>query len=136
MLFRSYTQVEYLSDGLPDAFACADIMLSRAGSNSLSEILALQKPALLIPYHSGRGDQIENAASLKARHLAHVLLQSEMTPETLTKELFSLWEDRNLLHLRLSELSGRDGTEAVLSQIRRFMLPEKEHASMQDNHAR
>lgn len=48
-----YKQFEYLSDELPDAFACADIMLSRAGSNSLSELMALCKPALLIPYHSG-----------------------------------------------------------------------------------
>ena len=46
-----YKQFEYLSDELPDAFACADIMLSRAGSNSLSELMALCKPALLIPYH-------------------------------------------------------------------------------------
>lgn len=68
-----YRQFEYLSDELPDAFACADIMLSRAGSNSLSELMALCKPALLIPYHSGRGDQVLNANSLKARGLAHVM---------------------------------------------------------------
>lgn len=47
-----YKQFEYLSDELPDAFACADLLLSRAGSNSLSELMALHKPALLIPYHS------------------------------------------------------------------------------------
>lgn len=68
-----YRQFEYLSDELPDAFACADIMLSRAGSNSLSELMALCKPALLIPYHSGRGDQVLNAklpesARFGARH--------------------------------------------------------------------
>lgn len=61
-----YRQFEYLSDELPDAFACADIMLSRAGSNSLSELMALCKPALLIPYHSGRGDQVLNANSLES----------------------------------------------------------------------
>ena len=82
-----YKQFEYLSDELPDAFACADLLLSRAGSNSLSELMALHKPALLIPYHSGRGDQVLNANSLKERGLAHVMLQADLTAETLPLRL-------------------------------------------------
>ena len=35
-----YVQFEYLSEEMPNAYACADIILSRAGSNSVSEILA------------------------------------------------------------------------------------------------
>jgi UDP-N-acetylglucosamine--N-acetylmuramyl-(pentapeptide) pyrophosphoryl-undecaprenol N-acetylglucosamine transferase len=44
-------------------------LISRAGSNTLSEILALRKPALLIPYPktASRGDQILNAQSFEAR---------------------------------------------------------------------
>ena len=99
-----YKQFEYLSDELPDAFACADIMLSRAGSNSLSELMALCKPALLIPYHSGRGDQVLNANSLKARGLAHVMPQSELTAESLPPAIDALWADRELLHQRLAAL--------------------------------
>ncbi len=119
-----YKQFEYLSEDLPDAFACADIMLSRAGSNSLSEILALRKPALLIPYHSGRGDQVQNAASLKARQLAHVLPQSDMTAQSLINALRELWSDREALSSRLSALPDSDGTNAVMSEIYRYMLPE------------
>ena len=99
-----YKQFEYLSDELPDAFACADIMLSRAGSNSLSELMALCKPALLIPYHSGRGDQVLNANSLKARGLAHVMPQSELTAESLPPAIDALWADRELLRQRLAAL--------------------------------
>lgn len=87
-----YKQFEYLSDELPDAFACADIMLSRAGSNSLSELMALCKPALLNPYHSGRGDQVLNANSLKARGLAHVM-PSELTAESLPPAIDALWAE-------------------------------------------
>ena len=114
-----YRQFEYLSEDLPDAFACADILLSRAGSNSLSEILALKKPALLIPYHSGRGDQVLNANSLKSRGLAHVMIQSDMNAESMTKALLALWEDRELLAQRLDALPPADGTQAVLAQIRK-----------------
>ncbi|MBR1408419.1 MAG: undecaprenyldiphospho-muramoylpentapeptide beta-N-acetylglucosaminyltransferase [Clostridia bacterium] len=119
-----YRQFEYLSEELPDAFACADFMLSRAGSNSLSEILALHKPALLIPYHSGRGDQVQNAASLKARGLAHVLPQSDMTAASLTKALDALVADRDRLVSALVSLPEADGTQAVLREIRQFMRPE------------
>ena len=115
-----YRQFEYLTDELPDAFACADILLSRAGSNSLSEILALHKPALLIPYHSGRGDQVLNANSLKARGLAHVMLQSELTAQSLPPAIDALWEDRELLVQRMSALPDADGTQAVLAQIHKY----------------
>ena len=115
-----YRQFEYLSDELPDAFACADVMLSRAGSNSLSEILALRKPALLIPYHSGRGDQLLNANSLKARGLAHVMVQSDLNAASLVTAIDALWDDRALLVQRMAALPDADGTQPVLAQIRKY----------------
>ena len=115
-----YRQFEYLTDELPSAFACADILLSRAGSNSLSEILALKKPALLIPYHSGRGDQVLNANSLKARGLAHVMIQSDLTAKTLVPAINALYEERELLIQRIAALPDADGTKAVLDQIHKY----------------
>ena len=112
-----YVQFEYLTDGMPDAYACADILLSRAGSNSLSEILALHKPALLVPYHSGRGDQVLNAKSVESRGLAHVLLQGDMNPDTLVSAIHDLYNDRETIRARLETLPNADGTEAVLAQI-------------------
>ena len=66
MGMKGYCQKEFLSDEMPDALAVADVVLSRAGSNTLSELLALHKPMLLVPYPLGasRGDQIENAKKL------------------------------------------------------------------------
>ena len=116
-----YKQFEYLSSDLPDAFACADIVLSRAGSNSLSELLALRKPALLIPYHSGRGDQVLNANSLKARGLAHVMIQSDMNAQSLPAAIDALWADKQLLIQRLNAQEDADGTQAVLDQIHKYM---------------
>ena len=115
-----YRQFEYLSDGLPDAFACADLVLSRAGSNSLSELMALCKPMLLIPYHSGRGDQLLNANSLKARGLAHVMVQSDLSAQSLPPAIDALWEDRALLVQRLRALPDADGTQLVLDQIEKY----------------
>ena len=121
-----YKQIEYMTEDLPHAMACADFMLSRAGSNSLSEIMALAKPALLIPYHSGRGDQVQNARSLAARGLARVLIQSEMTSDRLVQELDALWAEHDALQERLRALPDADGTRAVLGQIERYARPSQE----------
>lgn len=116
---QNYVQLEYLNEEMADAYACADILISRAGANSLCEILALRKPALLIPYPMGasRGDQILNAESFEKRGLSRVLQQSEMTPKTLKEEIISLYHDRgNLLDAMAAEPTA-NGIDAVLAQI-------------------
>ena len=114
-----YCQKEFLDEDLPDALAVADIVLSRAGSNTLSELLALHKPMLLVPYPLGasRGDQIENAESYRRRGLAHVLSQESMEVETLTRELLALLQNREKLAHALESYPIKDGTEAVLQLI-------------------
>ena len=114
-----YCQKEFLSAEMPDALAVADIVLSRAGSNTLSELLALHKPMLLVPYPLGasRGDQIENAKSYQRQGLAHVLMQEDMTPETLTQSLLELLSQRQELARTLEAYPVKDGTDAVLELI-------------------
>ncbi len=117
---RGYRQVEYVREGMPDAFAAADLVLSRAGSNALCELLALKKPHLLIPYPKGstsRGDQVENALSFESRGFSRVLWQQEMTPQRLTDELMKTWRDRAYYVDRMKKEPSADGTRAVLEQI-------------------
>lgn len=117
-----YRQFEYLEGELADAFAMADILVSRAGSTTISEILALRKPALLIPYpsSSSRGDQIENARNLEKRGLAMALMQDELTPESLVQQLSDLWGRRAEYVARMESITDADGTLAVLEQIRKY----------------
>ena len=114
-----YTQVEFLDAELPDALACADLVLSRAGSNALCEFQALCKPLLLVPYPKGasRGDQILNAQSLEKRGLCHVLMQENMTADTLAKALMQTWADRETLVAAVKKAPPADGTRRVLEMI-------------------
>jgi len=114
-----YTQVEFLDAELPDALACADLVLSRAGSNALCEFQALCKPLLLVPYPKGasRGDQILNAQSLEKRGLCRVLMQEDMTADTLAKALMQTWEDRDKLVDAVKKAPPADGTKRVLEMI-------------------
>lgn len=115
-----YVQCEYLNEEMADAYACADILISRAGSNALCEILALKKPALLIPYPKGasRGDQILNAESFRQRGFSHVLMQEDMTPERLVEAAIHLYHERGSLYEAMSaDASNTNGVDRVLEVI-------------------
>ncbi len=114
-----YAQMEFLDKDLPDVLACADIVLSRAGSNALMEFQALAVPLLLVPYPkgAGRGDQILNAQSLEKRGLCRVLLQENMTADTLTQALLDTWRDRDTLTAVVKSAPPADGTKRVLEMI-------------------
>jgi UDP-N-acetylglucosamine--N-acetylmuramyl-(pentapeptide) pyrophosphoryl-undecaprenol N-acetylglucosamine transferase len=107
---------------MADAYACADILVSRAGSNSLCEILAVRKPALLIPYPKGasRGDQILNAESFRTQGFSHVLQQEDMTPESLIKGIEQLYHDRGALYEAMATEPTANGIDNVLEQIYKY----------------
>ena len=116
---EGYSQVEFLDAELPDALACADLVLSRAGANALCEFQALGRPMLLIPYPKGasRGDQILNAKSLQKRGLCHVLMQEDMTKESLVQAVRDTWADRENLEAALKNAPPANGTKRVLEMI-------------------
>ena len=119
---KGYQQFEYVSGELADLFAATDLIVSRAGSNSICEFLALKKPHLLIPLskNASRGDQILNAASFAAQGFARVLPEEEMTAETLMENILTLYDNRNKYVERMEKSGLSDGTMGVLSQIRKF----------------
>jgi len=118
----NYTQREYLNEEMADAYACADILVSRAGSNSLCEILAVRKPALLIPYpkDASRGDQLLNAESFRARGFSYVLQQEDMNAETLVKNIEKLYHDRGALYEAMATDPTANGIDSVLEQIYKY----------------
>lgn len=87
-----YKQFEYVTTELPNLLHAADLIVSRAGSNSIFEFLALHKPMLLIPLSAqkSRGDQILNANLFKKQGYAEVLEEEALTKETFMKSLHTL----------------------------------------------
>ena len=93
---EGYAQYEYIKQELPDLFALADIVISRAGANAICEIHALHKPNLLIPLSAkaSRGDQILNARSFERQGYSMVLEEEEITEESLLKAIRELYAKR------------------------------------------
>lgn len=91
-----YVQYEYVQQQLPDMFALADIVISRAGANAICELAALAKPNLLIPLSAkaSRGDQILNARSFERQGYSMVLEEEEITEEVLLNTIRKLYAER------------------------------------------
>jgi len=66
----------------------ADLVISRAGANTISELAVLGKPAILIPLPwAGGGEQMENAKILKKVGMVEILEQQNLTGKTLLRDI-------------------------------------------------
>ncbi len=86
---ESYKPYNFIYQEMPDVVSAADVILSRAGANSIWEAAVLNKPMVLVPLcGSGtRGDQVDNAEFFKNRGAAEMLLGAEADSEHLKESL-------------------------------------------------
>ncbi len=117
-----YVQIPYLHETLPNVLQAADIIVSRAGSNSITEFHALKKPMLLIPLPLGasRGDQILNAKSFEQRGIAKLLLQENMNKESFIEAINSLYNDKQSLINNMETDMAKDGTKEIVELIKKY----------------
>ncbi|HAF27154.1 MAG TPA: undecaprenyldiphospho-muramoylpentapeptide beta-N-acetylglucosaminyltransferase [Lachnospiraceae bacterium] len=115
---RGYKQFEYVKAELKDLFALADIVISRAGANAICELLALQKPNILIPLIMGsRGDQILNAKSFEAQGYSIMLSEEDATTPVLVDAVHDLYFRRNSFIDAMSKSHQKDSVATILSLI-------------------
>lgn len=94
---RGYVQYEYVDTELKDLMALADIVVSRAGSNSIFELASLYKPMILVPLPaaSSRGEQSLNAQSFVDKGYAEIIRDEDIAdPEILLPMLDKVYAGR------------------------------------------
>ena len=116
---EGYVQYEYVDAPLKHLFAAADVVISRAGANSICELLALRKPNLLIPLSAAasRGDQILNADSFARQGFSKVLKEEELSDETLSTAVFDLYKNRETYINAMEKSSLSNAVETITSLI-------------------
>ncbi len=111
---KNYRQFAFVAD-MGRAYACADLVVSRAGAGSIFELLALKKPAILIPLAGAtRGDQKENAEYFKKRGLCRVLPQNRLSD--LAEEIDLAFRDEKLKQKLLSS-SFTAGNDRIIAEL-------------------
>lgn len=116
---EGYVQFEYIKDELPDLFALADIVISRAGANAICELNALKKPNLLIPLsaNASRGDQILNARSFERQGFSMVMEEEEITAQSLLDAVHKLYANRKTYISAMSANKHMDSIQQITSII-------------------
>ena len=116
---KGYAQFEYISENLPDLFAAADLVVARAGANSICELLALHKPNILIPLsrNASRGDQILNANSFAKQGFSAVLEEEEVTPEKLMATIDDVMAHRSKYIDAMKNSGQMNAIETIMGLI-------------------
>jgi UDP-N-acetylglucosamine--N-acetylmuramyl-(pentapeptide) pyrophosphoryl-undecaprenol N-acetylglucosamine transferase len=110
-----YKSTAYIED-MATAYLAADLIISRSGAISCSEINALGKYALFIPLPIGNGEQSFNAASLVSQGRAEVLEQKQFTSSWIKSNI-----NRLLSRAASSDGSGSDSDALATEKIVNFM---------------
>ncbi len=107
---------------MPEAYAVADLVISRAGATTLAELTALGKPAVLVPYPYAGAHQEFNAKKLEAFGAARLLMDNELSGERVAREIMGLVEnetERNEMAARSKAVgqpeAARKAAELVMS---------------------
>lgn len=101
-------------DDMPARIAAAHLAVCRAGASSVSELAAIGRPAILVPYpHALDHDQAANAALLAAKGGAWIVAERDLTPEALARRLSSLMDDPAALARAAAAAKAEGRTDAA-----------------------
>jgi len=112
-----YHLFEFLVEPLKDAYAVSDLVISRAGMGTLTELAVLGKPTILVPIP--KTHQEANAWYFKKRNAVYILDQEKLTPENFTAAVEELLGSK----VELENLS-RNVKEAIAADAAKKMIEE------------
>ena len=111
--------LDFLSD-MPDRYAQADLVISRAGASSISELCLLGKPAILVPSPNVAEDhQTHNAMALVKKNAA-VLVRDAEAAEKLIPTALELIKDKKRLeqlHTNVLQLAQTDSAKRIAEEV-------------------
>lgn len=121
---KGYLQLPFCED-IGELFFLADLVVSRAGANSLFELTALKKPTLAIPLPKGnsRGDQIDNADYFKKRKMIEVLLEEDMSEKSFLQAVSKLESNATALVENCNAYSQSLPNERIAELIKKSSVP-------------
>lgn len=114
--------LDFLSD-MPDRYAQADLVISRAGASSISELCLLGKPAILVPSPNVAEDhQTHNAMALVSRDAAVLVKDVEAADKLIPTALELIQDKKQLesLHTHVLALAERDSAKRIAEEVMRL----------------
>lgn len=114
-----YVQREYLSKEFGDVLAATSLAVSRAGANSLYELLVTRTPHILVPLplSASRGDQIVNAREFEKAGMSYVIQQENLTGPVLLETIDRLTPHLKEIEEKLSTFEVKDSVSIIIGLL-------------------
>ena len=115
-------KVEPFFDKIYNYFEESDLIISRSGGSTITEIAAARRPSILIPFpYSTDNHQMENALEFKSRDAAILIEQSKLNEKYLLKTLNKLLTKKELLSKmakKARSLYIKDSSRQILDLVK------------------
>ena len=107
------------ADRMDLAYAAADLVVARAGANTVCELTAVGLPAVYVPLPIGNGEQRFNAADVVAAGGGLLVEDAALTPAWIDSTLVPLVSDRERLDAMAaaSAATGERGADELLADM-------------------
>lgn len=118
---------DFLSD-MPDRYATADLVISRAGASSISELCLLGKPAILVPSPNVAEDhQTHNAMALVNKEAAVLVRDAEAADKLVDTALELIQDEKRLqtLHENVLKLAQKDSAKRIAEEVMKLAKSSK-----------
>lgn len=118
-----YHRFDFVGKDMAHLMAAADVVISRAGTGTLTDLAALAKPVILVPLASSQ--QEKNAEYVVERGGARMFRELDLTPEqlvTFTRDLLKRPEEAHRLGLGLQALFRPGAREALAKKVIGLLL--------------
>ena len=104
-------------EDMPLYMSAADLIICRCGASTIAELIAVGRPAILIPSPNVTDNhQYENGLSLANLNAAIMLEEKDLTKETLTRKISLLMQSKQLrkdLEKNLAKLRKTDSADII-----------------------
>lgn len=117
---EGYRLLEYVS-AMEDAYAAADLALTRSGAGTVSEVTAVGLPAMFVPLPIGNGEQARNGEQVVAAGGALMVADEDLTAATLTQQVLPLLQDPRRL-AEMSAAAAAFGISDAAEQLARIVI--------------
>jgi len=109
------------SQRMPEILASADLVVSRAGANTLFELAFLKKPAILVPYpYAAQKHQDKNAEFARSLGGAKVFFQDQFSKKEFIKAILYLLENQDeakIMGEKLASLYKKNSADLIAGKI-------------------
>ena len=102
------------------AYSAADLIISRAGASSISELCLLKKPVILVPSPNVAEDhQTKNAMALVNKDAAIMVSDKDAEQQLVTKALEVIHDDKRLAQLssNIEQLAQHQSADRIVDEI-------------------